>query len=94
MKPGHMLLFLFGVFYHLLFPAMLVFGCLRTVFFVMLIKLTAEWLIFITGARAMGRVHLVCLYPIFSVYFPLKVIYYSIVGYVKGYRWKSEKQIR
>ena len=93
MEPFNIVLFFFGILYHILLIYNLLFNFGANILIILLFKFFLEYLIFIIGAARMKETRYILYYPIFIIYYPFKIIYYSFLGFFKGYRWKSEKNI-
>ncbi|TYB30894.1 MAG: glycosyltransferase [Candidatus Mcinerneyibacterium aminivorans] len=94
MRPLNLSLFLFGIFYHLLLLIFIfIFYNNIVLWLIIAVKTVVEYLLFIIGAIKMNRINYILLYPIFIIKLIYRIIYYSVAGILKGYRWKSEKEI-
>ena len=95
MKPPHLILFFFGIFYHIyLVYALFIHGFDTTLTTLLIAKFFMEYLIFIIGVIKLKRRQYIFLYPLFIIFYPIKIIIFSFLGYLKGYRWKSDAKIR
>ncbi len=94
MRPGQVALFLFASLYHLLLIYAAVAGCFTILLPILVFKFIIEWSAFSAGAVKMGKSSYIVFFPLFAFYFPVKVIYYSFTGYLRGYRWKGEGRSR
>jgi hypothetical protein len=94
MKSPHLGLFLFGIFYHLfLLYTLLKDGFTPYLLTILELKFFIEWCIFIIGTLKLGRTRYIFIYPLFIIFYPFKIIIFSLLGHFSGYRWKSDEKI-
>lgn len=88
-------IFIFGIIYHIIL-LIGIFLFINNFLFLSLLglKFIMEFFIFIIGTFKLNKKDYIFLFPLYYIFLPFKIIYYSIAGLLKGYRWKSEEKIQ